>query len=188
MARAHNWAGRTRLLRPEIYRDDRIIDLAPVDRLLFIGLLVFSNAAGAIPACPVSIQKAVFPCRPDADINAGLCAIERTGLIRRCGDQYQIASIATFVQAKKEVRHHASEAKRRAAKRNALPAWADRDAIRSIYEEAKAKIKATGQSWHVDHIIPLSGKFVCGLHVPANLRIIPGADNLRKSNKYEVEA
>lgn len=187
MARAHNWAGRTRVLRPEIYRDDRVATLAPVDRLLFVGLLVFSTASGAIPARPEKIKQAVFPHRHDADVDHGLAAIEHAGLIERRGDQYQINTISAFVQQKTEPRHHASEAKRRALKRNAMPAWSDRTAIRAIYEEAKARIKATGQSWHVDHIIPLAGKSVCGLHVPANLRIIPGGDNLRKSNKYEVE-
>jgi len=43
-----------------------------------------------------------------------------------------------------------------------------------------------GFSWHVDHIIPLQGKTVSGFHTPQNLRVIPGVDNLRKNNRYEV--
>jgi hypothetical protein len=188
VARAHNWAGRTRILKPEILRDERIALLAPVDRLLFTGLLVFSSAAGAIPADHESIKEAVFPYRQNVDVESGLQAIQDAGLIKRDGEHFQIVSLGQFVQTKPEPQHHAHAAARRAQKRNAVPAWADREAIQAIYAEAKARSKATGQTWHVDHIIPLAGKNVCGLHVAANLQIILGRDNLRKSNKYEVEA
>ena len=56
----------------------------------------------------------------------------------------------------------------------------DHERIKAIYREAAAR---EGE-WHVDHIIPLRGKLVCGLHVPDNLQILPGAENRRKSNAY----
>lgn len=40
--------------------------------------------------------------------------------------------------------------------------------------------------WHVDHIIPLKHDLVCGLHVVANLQIIPGSENLSKNNRFVV--
>lgn len=46
--------------------------------------------------------------------------------------------------------------------------------------------KLTGIEWHVDHIIPLKGKNICGLHLWTNLAVIPKVENLRKGNKNSV--
>jgi hypothetical protein len=69
------------------------------------------------------------------------------------------------------------------------PLWLtkeDIEKIRNIYELAIKKTKETGTFWHVDHIVPLQGKNVSGLHVPQNLRVITADENRRKSNKWEV--
>lgn len=68
--------------------------------------------------------------------------------------------------------------KRRAKLLQAIPKWADLEAIEEFY-------KNRPEDCHVDHIIPLQGKNVCGLHVLNNLQYLPAAENLRKSNKYE---
>ena len=73
-------------------------------------------------------------------------------------------------------------AKYRAKLLNAVPAWADLSAIESIYVEAAA----TGM--HVDHIYPLRGEIVCGLHVANNLRCLTLNENLRKGNAMPDEA
>lgn len=87
---------------------------------------------------------------------------------------------------KKENPHiyNAQKALRRALQLNATPKWSDLKEIRMIYKEAKDISKQTGVVHHVDHIIPLNGKIVSGLHVPNNLQIITAIDNLKKSNKY----
>jgi len=68
-----------------------------------------------------------------------------------------------------------------------MPPWADRAAIRKFYAEAIRLTKETGIPHEVDHIIPLKGKTVCGLHVETNLQVIPKTMNQAKRNKF-VEA
>lgn len=73
--------------------------------------------------------------------------------------------------------------KRRAQKSSATPAWADLNAISEFYRIAKERTEATGICHVVDHIIPLQGKMVCGLHVHTNLQVIPERENLTKFNR-----
>ena len=83
-------------------------------------------------------------------------------------------------------KHCASNNKRRATKLNATPAWLTESHnlhIECKYSLAKMLSKETGIQYHVDHIVPLKSKIVCGLHVPWNLKVIPATENLRKSNK-----
>lgn len=74
--------------------------------------------------------------------------------------------------------------KRRAQLINATVPWADLEKIKAIYEEAIRLTKETGIVHHVDHIIPLNSKYVCGLHVEYNLQILIGHENLTKGNKF----
>jgi hypothetical protein len=55
--------------------------------------------------------------------------------------------------------------------------------LKEIYAECRERNRNSPRAWHVDHIVPLNGKTVSGLHVPWNLQIIPGSANVRKSNK-----
>ena len=64
-----------------------------------------------------------------------------------------------------------------ATKLNATPRWADKDLIKDIYMEAQY------HQMHVDHIIPLNSKVVCGLHWEGNLQLLSPQENTRKSNR-----
>jgi hypothetical protein len=80
----------------------------------------------------------------------------------------------------------AINAKRRAAKNNRTPAWltaVQLETITKLYEHAVWLSEVTGIKWHVDHILPLQGKDVCGLHIPENLQVIPAKENLSKGRK-----
>lgn len=74
---------------------------------------------------------------------------------------------------------------RRAAELQRTPAWADLSAIKVVYQDA-AEYREAGLEVDVDHIIPLQGEFVSGLHVPENLRVCLSSVNRSKSNTYHV--
>lgn len=75
----------------------------------------------------------------------------------------------------------------RAYKGKAKPKWltnSDLLHIKAKYQLAAMFNRCTEEVWEVDHIIPLRGKNVCGLHVPANLRVIPATQNRAKTNTF----
>lgn len=74
-------------------------------------------------------------------------------------------------------------AKRRAAILNATPSWANIKAIEELYKQAGTLSKTNSIKYEVDHIIPLQGKTVSGLHVHWNLQVIPTAENRSKGNR-----
>jgi hypothetical protein len=71
--------------------------------------------------------------------------------------------------------------------RQATPPWADFEAILRFYEEAQRLTLETGIPHHVDHVIPIKGKTVCGLHVQTNLRVITASENCQKHNTLDEE-
>lgn len=91
---------------------------------------------------------------------------------------------------KSRMKHPATQAaqlaKRRAAKLLATPKWLTKEhytEIKQFYIEAKELQWLSEERLEVDHIIPLVSDFVCGLHVPWNLQILPKSLNVKKSNK-----
>lgn len=95
-------------------------------------------------------------------------------------------------------RERRSEPQRMALKRDAsrvrklivaeqTPAWANKKAIRQVYACAVTFSKKFNVNYQVDHIIPLRGKNVCGLHVENNLQILEAKLNVSKSNRLDVD-
>jgi len=109
--------------------------------------------------------------------------------------EYRVARNKEWRNSNKEwFRAYAVSAKGRAKQRNyfarklhATPSWANNFFIEEIYALAILREKICGGKWHVDHIIPLQGKNVCGLHVHYNLQVIPASENLKKSNRLLSE-
>lgn len=100
------------------------------------------------------------------------------------------------VKARKRAWHAANPgrctarwAKYNAKKLHATPPWLTREHIHLmnwIYHLRKIHERVLGGKWHVDHIVPLQGENVCGLHVPWNLQVIQAEENIRKHNKLMI--
>ena len=88
-------------------------------------------------------------------------------------------------------KRNALSAKRRAVKLQRTPAWTEtckwqKFWLKEHYRTAKVLEEKTGVKYHVDHIIPLQGELVSGLHIAENLQVIPAVENLSKSNTFQV--
>jgi len=82
----------------------------------------------------------------------------------------------------------AANSKRRKVIVRATPDWlssSHKQKIENFYWLAQDLRATSGETYHVDHIVPLQGKNVCGLHVPWNLQVLPADLNLQKGNSYE---
>ena len=105
-------------------------------------------------------------------------------------NKHKIAEFHKKYQQNNKDKFNFTNAKRRAARISATPDWLSKDQldeIRNFYRQAQKLKEITGQEYHVDHIVPLQGENVCGLHVPWNLQILTAEQNRFKSNKLLEE-
>jgi len=79
-------------------------------------------------------------------------------------------------RAENRASFNAYQKSRKRRVRSQMPAWVNEKELRSIYLNCP-------KGFHVDHIIPVNGRNVSGLHVPWNLQYLPALENLRKSNR-----
>jgi len=85
-------------------------------------------------------------------------------------------------------RYNAHAMKRYCAEKNATPSWLSQSQekeIQHFYWLAKDLEAVSGERYDVDHIIPIQGEDVCGLHVPWNLQILPKDLNISKGNRVK---
>ena len=90
-------------------------------------------------------------------------------------------------QSENRDKMNATAAKTRAKRIKRKPKWIKDVFIEEIkvwYKRAKILNKFTGERWEVDHIIPLQGKMVSGLHVPWNLQLLTKSENISKGNRH----
>lgn len=110
----------------------------------------------------------------------------RTKIWKNANPERVKASNAASVKANPTAMN-AATAKRRSAKLQRTPKWLTYlqfEHVKMLYEAASAMTKETGVEFNVDHIVPLQGKNVSGLHVPWNLQVLPKKENCNKGNKH----
>lgn len=102
-------------------------------------------------------------------------------------EEYKKSKMKYRTEKKDRVRlsHNKYGVKRRIKFRNSkvLLSEFDRFVINEAYKLAKIQKENTGIIWHVDHMLPLNGKKVSGLHCADNIQVIPKKMNLEKNNK-----
>jgi hypothetical protein len=132
--------------------------------------------------CDLNYQIRVYKENPEKARQQNLKTYERTR-------EKHLAQKKVYRQSNKAKVNALAKAYK-VRKKNRIPVWVDKDymwLIKEAYELAQLRAKQFGFSWHVDHIIPLQGELVSGLHVIQNLQVIPGIENIKKKNKFEID-
>jgi len=99
----------------------------------------------------------------------------------------KVKELRSVYKKNNRAKFNALNAEYRSRKLAAVPQWLselDVWLIDEIYELSRLRSELTQTIHHVDHIIPLKGELVCGLHVPTNLQIITALENISKHNKF----
>jgi hypothetical protein len=179
---------RSRNLKPSLFTNELLAIADPLYTIIFEGLWCAADREGRLEDRPAKIHMAINPGRAFEGTARSLDWLTENGFISRYSvarvGYIQITNFGEWCDIKTTESVNAAGGARRARKQRAIPLWANRKAIRAFYEKAASRSKATGQRWHVDHVIPLAGANVCGLHVENNLCVVTAEQNLRKSNKY----
>lgn len=108
----------------------------------------------------------------------------------QCANRDKVNGYAKAYREANPSKRAALIAKYRAAQAQRTPPWLDQAylaEIEGVYHFAKVMERIAGEKYHVDHIEPLQGVEVSGLHVPWNLRAIPAREHWSKGNR-RVEA
>lgn len=142
-----------------------------------------SHTARCLP-CRMEYKRAYYDAHPEKKRAEAARYIQKHRARRNAYDRDTYAAnpepkrtrAAAYKREHPEVRR-ASNAKRRASKRQATPTWYEHAAITRFYADCCP-------GYHVDHIVPLTSPLVCGLHCLANLQYLPASENCSKGNQH----
>lgn len=151
-----------------------------------------TKCGGLQPLSAFSVRKAsgkpLAQCKTCCVASARRSALANPERVRANQERWRGANIARRREiarawaARNAAGVLANTTKRRALLLNAVPPWADLSAIAAVYAKAAEIKRDIGVDVHVDHIIPLRGRLVSGLHVANNLRIVTAEENRSKNN------
>ena len=145
------------------------------------------TATGRRPKCKLCInaaQRAWHASKPEAYKEA----LAKRQTARWLANKDKARELNSAWKARHPERVRREGALRYAPSRKAQPKWASNRAMEAIYERATVLTMLTGVKHEVDHIIPLKGKNVCGLHVPENLQVLRKRENQLKGYSHESDA
>lgn len=149
---------------------------------------------GCVPCARIS--KRAYKKRHPAQVSAAASVYKKAQHAAKASERAEkkAAKRASRAQRRRDAQRtwkvsnrgavNASTARRFAAKLHATPSWANKFFIDEAYALAVLRTELFGFPWEVDHRVPLRSRLVCGLHVENNLRVIPAAENLAKSNRH----
>jgi hypothetical protein len=136
----------------------------------------------------IALRRAVNGCCTVCEKEKNNSDIRKKYMAEYAADnRAKLRKIASEWQKNNKGKVNANTALRHTAKMQRTPSWLskhDKLHIKCLYQVAAMRTRESGYVWHVDHVIPLQGENVCGLHVPSNLQVIPAYDNVSKGNRY----
>ena len=169
-----------------------------VEYTKFIEALILSNNVtkhlGLSDSIFRKLTKRVFPDKPKGRLINYILASNEYKFCRNCDSYLKIDTFRPNRNSADDLNSYcrscqvsttsktqaARQAKYNASKLNRTPPWADLNKIKEIYDNCP-------EGYHVDHIVPLNGKYISGLHVENNLQYLPAVENVKKSNNFTLD-
>ena len=131
-------------------------------------------------------ERANLACKAWYDKNADVVRAKKLdyGNRRYLASPEKVKASVSRWQKENREKVNAWRAEREAKELTATPSWSIDFFVQEAYHLAKLRSELFSFPWHVDHIVPLRSKLVCGLHTHDNLQVIPGSENSSKGNRY----
>ncbi len=163
------------ILAKEKYALDKELGITPTASRNIVKSLCPDKPANSTKICTYLLRKYGLKCCSKCGL---VLEIEDFSKNAAKSDGYNTFCKSCYTESTREYQREYQRT-RKALKLSRLPSWANKDKIKEIYDNCPP-------GYHVDHIIPLQGEKVSGLHIETNLQYLTAAENCSKRNKYLV--